>query len=123
MSTVANVENQSTKPAATRYVTPRVNILETPAGYTLEAELPGVNKDGLEVSLENNELTIIGRRADAKAPGESVYRESSPYDFRRVFVLDPVIDAGKIEAKVEQGVLTLRLPKVEKAKPRKIEVA
>jgi len=49
-----------------------------------------------------------------------VYRESRPADYRRTFELDPAIDTGKINAKVEQGVLTLQLPKVEKVKPRKI---
>jgi len=104
------------------YVTPVANILETGDGYILEAEMPGVGKDGLEVTVENGELAIVGRRADRDLPGEALYRESRPLDFRRVFDLDPSIDTAKITAKMEQGILTLTLPKAEQVKPRRIEV-
>lgn len=104
------------------YVTPQATIRETKDGYILQAEMPGVNKTGLEVTVESNQLTIVGRRSDSEFPGEVVYRESRPRDFRRVFELDPTIDAGRIEAKIEQGVLTLTLPKAERVKPKKIVV-
>ncbi len=105
-----------------RYLSPRVNIFETKDAYFLEAEMPGVTKDGLEVLLEGNGLTIVGHRQTSVAGADLVYRESRPRDFRREFVLDPAIDAGKINARIEQGVLTLVLPKTEKVKPRKITV-
>jgi HSP20 family protein len=105
------------------FVSPEVNIFETKDGYVLQAEMPGVNKDGLDVTLEGNELTIVGRRSDQPAKGELRYRESQPRDYRRVFELDPAIDTGQINAKVEQGVLTLHLPKSEKVKPRKVTVS
>lgn len=105
-----------------RYLSPRVNIIETKDAYFLEAEMPGVTKDGLELLLEGNELTIVGRRQTGVGNAELVYRESRPQDFRREFVLDPAIDRAKINAKIEQGVLTLILPKAEKVKPRKITV-
>ena len=104
------------------YLTPLANILETEDGYVLEAEMPGVNKDGLEVTVENRELTIIGRRAIAQSCGREVYRESPASDYRRTFELDPAIDTTKVSAKMEQGVLTLHLPKTEAVKPRKIVV-
>jgi HSP20 family protein len=104
------------------YVLPEVNIFEEKDGYTLEAEMPGVNKDGLEVLLEGNELTIVGHRQSVKAEGKLVFRESQSADFRRVFELDPAIDTSRIVAKMNQGVLTLTLPKSEKVKPRKIAV-
>lgn len=104
------------------YVTPVANILETAEGYLLEAEMPGVSKDGIEVSVENGELIIAGRRADKELPGSAVYRESQPLDYRRVFDLDPSIDTGKITARMEQGVLILTLPKAEQVKPRRIQV-
>ena len=104
------------------YVSPRVNITETKDGYMLEAEMPGVNKAGLEISLEGNELTLTGRRFTEVQGLDLVYRESSDRDFRRVFVLDPTIDSGKIEAKMENGVLRLHLPKAEQVKPRRIQV-
>ena len=106
-----------------RYVSPRVNITETKEGYLLEAEMPGVNKEGLEILLEGNELTLVGRRAEAPRDLELVYRESGDYDFRRSFALDPTIDGGKIEAKMENGVLCLILPRAEQLKPRKITVS
>ena len=106
------------------YIRPVVDIYQTQDGYVLEAELPGVNKDGLSIHLEGNLLTVEGRRvAPALPESEFSYRESSAADFRRVFELDPAIDAAKISARMEQGILTLTLPKVEAAKPRKIAVA
>ena len=104
------------------YVAPEVNIFETVDGYTLEAEMPGVGKDGLEISLEGNELTLLGRRSHEVAPGQPVFCERQHYDYRRIFELDPAIDTGRIAAKMEQGILTLTLPKSEKVKPRKIVV-
>jgi HSP20 family protein len=101
---------------------PEVNIVETKDGYVLEAEMPGVTKDGLDISLEDNVLTIVGRRSPEPA-GTSLYRESHSADFRRVFELDPSIESANINARIEQGILTLTLPKVEKVKPRKIAVS
>jgi HSP20 family protein len=105
------------------YVAPEVNIFEGKDGYVLEAEMPGVNKDGLEITLEGNEITIVGRRQAETLKAEVLYRESRPVDYRRVFELDPAIDTTKISAKMDQGVLTLTLPKTEKVKPRKIAIA
>jgi len=104
------------------YLTPPANIRETADGYLVEAEMPGVGKDGLEVTIESNELVIIGRRPGHELKGEWVYRESRPLDFRRVFELDASIDTAKITAHMDQGVLILRLPKAESVKPRKIPV-
>jgi HSP20 family protein len=105
------------------YVAPEVNIFESRDQYLLEAEMPGVNKEGLEITLQDNVLTIIGHRADQPVGGEPLYRESRKADYRRVFELDPGIDGDKINARVDQGVLTLTLPKAERVKPRKITVA
>jgi HSP20 family protein len=118
------VENRSTNDRAVReeYVAPEVNIFETKEGYVLQAEMPGVSKEGLEISLAGNEVTITGRRAADAVAGEPLFRERPSADFRRVFELDLVIDTGKISAKMEQGVLTLTLPKSERVKPRIITV-
>src|SRR5438309_1044369 len=107
---------QETKPANDRavrheYAAPEVNIFENKDGYVLEAEMPGVNKEGLEIMLEGNELTIVGQRHAEAAPGEALFRESPARDYRRVFELDPAIDTTKVSAKMEQGILTLTLPK------------
>ena len=126
MNTVVNRNTrrdaQEQTRAARNYVAPEVNILETAEDYVLQAELPGVNKDGLEITLEGNDLTLVGRRQRGELKAPALYRESSTADYRRVFELDPAIDAARIDAKIEQGVLTLHLPKSERVKPRKITV-
>jgi len=104
------------------YVLPEVNIFETKDGYVVEAEMPGVSKDGLEITLEGNELTIVGHRHNEVVNGTPIFRERNLADYRRVFELDPAIDAKRIAAKMDQGVLTLTLPKSEGVKPRRIAV-
>jgi len=126
MNTLTKTEN---KPATSNgmqrvsYLTPLANILETKDGYVLEAEMPGVNKQGLEITVENGELVIFGRRNLPEVKGQQVYRESRGLDYRRAFELDPSIDTARITAKMEQGVLTITLPKAESVKPRKITVS
>lgn len=104
------------------WLQPQVNVVETGDAYILEAEMPGVSKDGLEVLLEANELTIIGRRNYAVEGAKLVYRESFDRDFRRAFELDPAIDTARITARMENGVLHMELPKTEQVKPRKITI-
>ena len=104
------------------YLSPEVNIFETKDGYVLEAEMPGVSKEGLEITLEGTEITITGHRQVEPMPGEALFQESRNAGFRRVFELDPAIDTGKVSARMEQGVLKLTLPKSERVKPRKITV-
>jgi len=104
------------------FVSPEVNIFETKDGYVVEAEMPGVRKDGLEITLEGNEITIVGHRHQEPLSGKPLFRECLDLDYRRVFELDPAIDTSKISARMDQGVLTLTLPKSEKVKPRKIAV-
>ena len=104
------------------FVTPTVNIFETKDGYMVEAEMPGVTKDGLEVTLEGNEITIVGHRTPDAVTGQVLFSECANADFRRVFEMDPAIDSTRISAKMDQGVLTLTLPKSERVKPRKIAV-
>src|SRR5438477_8668398 len=85
-----------------RYVAPVSSVIEDGDGYTLQVEMPGVNKEGLEIAVENNELTILGRRSLPTIDGTLVHRESRPHNFRRTFELDPSIDMAKISAKIEQ---------------------
>jgi len=107
---------------AIQYVTPLADVESTKEGYTIHAEMPGVEKSGLELTVDNGELTIVGHRAVEQFPGEPVYREIRQTDFRRVYELDPAIDTTLIAARIDQGVLTLTLPKAESVKPRKITV-
>ena len=105
-----------------RYVTPLADVDSTDEGYTIRAEMPGVNKSDLEITVDNGELTLVGHRQVEPEPGEPVYREIRPVDYRRVYELDPTIDTTKISARIEDGVLTVTLPKAESVKPRKITV-
>jgi HSP20 family protein len=116
-------EPRSVNSERPEFITPEVNIFETKDGYVLEAEMPGVGKDGLEIVLENHEITIVGHRKEDAVNGQVLFRERQLHDYRRVFELDPAIDTAKISAKIEQGLLTLTLPKSERMKPRKISVS
>lgn len=122
MKATLQKESRSTNDQTSVFVSPEVNIFETKDGYVLEAEMPGVSKEGLEITLEGNEVTLTGHRRLEPLPGEALFRESNNADFRRVFELDPAIDTSKVGARMEQGVLTLTLPKSERVKPRKITV-
>lgn len=126
MNTLTKTEDQGATRSngqRTSFLTPLANILETNDGYMLEAEMPGVNKEGLAITIENGELVILGHRAAEAVKGREVYRESREADYRRVFELDPSIDSAKISAKIDQGLLRLHLPKAESVKPRKITVS
>ena len=124
MSTLTKSAEHTKTGTATpeRYHTPPASVRETPEGYVLEVEMPGVSKDGIEVLVENNELTVLGRRSDRSMTGEVVFQESNMLDHKRVFELDPAIDTARISAKMDQGMLTLTLPKAEHVKPRKIRI-
>lgn len=123
MNTLTRETRESDRGHAEQFITPPASVTEIADGYMLEIEMPGVTKDGLEISVENNELTIIGRRSLPAMEGTLLHRESRPENFRRAFELDPSIDANKISAKIDQGLVTLTLPKAEHVKPRKITVS
>lgn len=123
MNTTTPCEAEQRPATAERrnYLVPAVNIRETQDGYTLEADIPGVTRESLEIYLDQNELTLVGRRTLVRPEGVH-YRESGDGDFRRVFELHPEIDTDKITARVENGVLTLQLARREQVKPRRISV-
>lgn len=114
-------KNQVTAPARIEYVVPAVDILETKEDYLLQADMPGVAKADLELLIEGNELTIVGRR-QRPVTGEVLVSEIELRDYRRSFVLDPQIATDRITAQLDQGVLTVHLPKAEAVKPRKIAI-
>ena len=117
-ATTATTEQEAERVS---YRLPAVDIHETSDGYILEADMPGVSRDGLEIYLDQNELTLLGRRT-RRSGNSCSYQESGCGDFRRVLELDPEIDTNNISAKVERGVLTLHLAKREEVKPRRIVV-
>ncbi|HSK31091.1 MAG TPA: Hsp20/alpha crystallin family protein [Candidatus Limnocylindria bacterium] len=116
-----NSPNREGTRSQERYVTPPVDIYENGEGLVVKADLPGVAKEGLDVRVENNLLTIRGKSAHV-APGEPIYREYELVNFFRQFELNERVDQSKISADLKHGVLTLLLPKAEEAKPRKIDV-
>jgi len=101
--------------------TPRVDILETDDELLLFVDLPGVHAKDLDIRFENGELALTGRRA-AHYPGKPWMWEFEPGSFYRAFRVTEQIAADKINADLKNGVLTVRLPKVEAAKPRRIAV-
>ena len=104
------------------YFSPLVNLHQDADGYSLEVEMPGVNKQGAEITVEDGKLIIGGHPSPGGEFGQAVYRERRAGEYRRVFDLDPSIDGSKISASMEQGLLTVHLPKVEAVKPRTITV-
>ncbi len=115
-----NVAQQTQHPA--RYVVPLADVELAEKEYIIRADLPGVDKSNLEITVDNGELTIVGHRHLESPLGDPVYLEIRQSDFRRVYELDPAIDTANITARIEQGVLTLNLPKVEAVQPRRITV-
>jgi HSP20 family molecular chaperone IbpA len=105
-----------------RYVTPPVDIYEDADGLVVKADLPGVAKDSLDVRVENGLLTIQTKPSNDKGAGSPIYREYELVNFFRQFELSDRVDQQKISADLQQGVLTLRLPRAEEAKPKRIEV-
>jgi HSP20 family protein len=103
---------------------PAVDILETTNEIVVLADMPGVESKNIDIDLKDNQLTIRGRIDPVEGEKEaSLYSEFSWGDYFRTFTLSEVIDQEKIAAKMDQGVLRLALPKVEKVKPRKIAVS
>jgi HSP20 family protein len=106
-----------------RVFLPAVDIFETPEALFLIADMPGVAADKVTVDLKDNHLVISGEVGPPMGEGETMAeQEYFTGDFLREFQVGSLVDQGKIEATVKDGVLRLVLPKVEKAKPRKIEV-
>ncbi len=110
-------------PRDTRALLPRVDVLEDSAGITLLADLPGVSKERLELKVEGDTLLIEGEvGTPMPAQMQSVYAELRVPRYRRAFTLSRELDTARIEATMKDGVLNLRIPKQEHARPRRIEV-
>ena len=112
---------EQTRP--TLVFTPAVDIFETDAEIALLADLPGVNSENLSIDLNDGVLTLTGDIEPYENPDEEdLMIEYEVGKYYRQFTLSDIIDQNKIEANLNDGVLRLRLPKAEKAQPRKIEV-
>jgi HSP20 family protein len=102
---------------------PTTDIFETDDALTVILEMPGADRDNIDVSVENGVLTVEGKINFKKYEGlQPVYSEYNVGPYRRSFRISSRIDQDKIRAEMSDGVITLVLPKAEEAKPRKIEV-
>lgn len=104
--------------------TPAVDVVENDDNYVLKAELPGMNKDDVKITLENNVLTIRGEKKNESEKKEGNYHriERSYGSFERSFTVPGSLKVDNIDAQYKDGVLTLTLPKAEEAKPKLIDV-
>ena len=102
---------------------PPVDIIEDVDGITLTADMPGVARESLAIGVDGDTLTLEGA-VTLHEPAElrSVYAEVRVAQYKRSFVLSRDLDTGRIDARLQNGVLTVRIPKAEQAKPRRIEV-
>ena len=106
-----------------RGVYPPVNVFMDRDGYVLRMEIPGITQESLQIESRGRGLVISGRR-EIKAPENGSFhrRERGAGDFSRVLQLPPDIDPTRAQATLKNGILTLRIPKREEAKPRQITV-
>lgn len=105
-------------------LTPRVEIHETEDAVVLRADMPGVTKEGLSVSVEGDQLTVRGRKLPLNLEGATVLqRETRDGVYERSFTVGESVDRGKVTAQMEQGVLTVTLARAEHARARKVDVA
>ncbi len=104
--------------------TPAVDVVENNDTYIIKAEIPGMNKDDVKITLENNVLTIRGEKKNESEKKENNYHrvERSYGMFERSFTVPGSIKTNDIDAQYKDGVLTLTLPKAEEAKPKQIDV-
>jgi HSP20 family protein len=120
-----NIGKQGEKAVATRdeslYIAPPVDIFETEESLTVVADLPGVDKNSVDIRVEDNVLTIKGR-AEYQPQGTALREEFSIKGYYRQFQLSDGVDQEKISAESKNGVLTITIPKSEKLKPRQIPV-
>lgn len=102
---------------------PAVTVYETQDEYVFQAELPGWTREQVSIDFENQTLTLSGKRELQNGDGRQYHRVEGFYgQFSRSFTVPGIVDAGRVEAGLKDGLLTVHLPKREEAKPRQIEV-
>jgi len=122
-SNPANAVQQPSRQEDELVIRPAVDIFEDANGITVQAEMPGVSKDRLNVQADRNGLVIEGHAAIDMPQGmEAIYADVRSTRYRRNFVLSGELETDRIEANLKDGLLTLRIPKRAELRPRKIEV-
>lgn len=116
------MQNREEMRSSERYIKPAVNIVETEEGIMLTADIPGAVKDSLEINVDQGILTIQAP-ASTTLPGTPLYKEFELATYYRQFTIPEVLDHSKARADLNNGILTLRVPKAEVAKPKKIEIS
>lgn len=121
--TEKNIADKEGKVISRRILSPKVDIFEADEAIILLANMPGVSEENIEIILEKDELTIVGK-IDQPSPENyrKVYGEKISGDYKRRFILSEIVDRDRIEATLINGVLRLEMGKVETAKPRQISV-
>lgn len=128
---VQNKEAVEVRPARTweealekeSWIAPLIDIYETDDDYFLSAYLPGVTKENVKIKLEDNNLVIMGRvDYETLINRKYVLKEMEVGNFYRRFKISDSIDESKVDAKLENGILTVKLPKHERIKPKTIEI-
>lgn len=125
MTTLTKNDCCSTAQTETRReVKPRYDVRETTDAFVITAYVPGTDRSGVETTVDGENLTVVARRTwTAPAEWTPLHRETSQADYRLVFDLDHRVNREAIRAELNQGVLTLTVPKAETIKPRKVEIA
>lgn len=116
-----NVQTREETRSNERYIRPAVNIIEDEEGLVLTADIPGASKESLDVNVEKGILTISAP-AQHTMPGTSAYREFELANYYRQFSIPESLDHEKAHADFVNGILTLRIPKAEVAKPKRISI-
>ena len=117
------LEREAKNDFQARPITPPVDIVEDQDGITVRADLPGVAKEDLAIDVDGDTLTITGSVSLGETAGlQSVYAEVRSPQYKRSFVLSRDLDTANVQATLANGVLTLRVPKSEQAKPRRVEI-
>lgn len=104
------------------YYQPAVDIRETAEDVVLQFDMPGVGKHNVDLTVDKGLLTVTGK-ADHEESGTAVYRETHVGDYRRQFNLTKDVDPDAITAEMEAGVLTVKIHKPERAKPKRIQIS
>lgn len=111
-------------PVRTRTFDPVIDVKENEKDFVINAELPGLSKDDFKLTVEDNSLTLEGeKKVEKEENDDNAYRSERSYGaFKRVFRLTDSVDSKKIAADYKNGILSITIPKTEKAKPKSIEV-
>lgn len=104
------------------YYQPSTDVRETETHIVIQFDMPGVDTDNVDLTVEKGTLTVTGK-ADPEQQGTAIYRETHIGDYQRTFTLSEDVDTEQISAEMKAGVLTVQVAKAEKAKPKRVEIA